>query len=138
MKIGVTGTREGFNITQMLAMISYMDSLGEGHELHHGDCTGVDIEVASIARQLGWRIICHPPILTEQQGYFGGDEIREAKGYLERDRNIVDETDLLLVAPLQNEPQSKGGTWYTCSYAKKKKSPYIIFYPDGRIEKAID
>lgn len=130
MKIGVTGTREGATDKQLKQIAEYMLSLGPGHELHHGDCKGVDVEVAAIARHLGWRIICHPPKLTEQQGFFGGDEMRELAGYLERDRRIVDETDFLLVVPLQKEWQPKGGTWYTHDYAKKKDKPLMVFWPE--------
>jgi hypothetical protein len=129
MKIGVTGTREGANEQQLLEVIKFMESLGSGHELHHGDCKGVDIQVAAVAKVLGWRIVCHPPKTTEQQGYFGGDEMREPLGYLQRDRNIVDETEILIVVPLQNEWQPKGGTWYTHDYAKKKNKPVTVFYP---------
>lgn len=130
MKIGVTGTREGANDRQLTAVIAYMESLGPGHELHHGDCQGVDVEVAAAARQLGWRIVCHPPALTEAQGHFGGDEIRRPKGYLERDRNIVDETELLIVVPKHDQWQPRGGTWYTHDYAVKKGKPLKIFYPN--------
>jgi hypothetical protein len=129
MKIGVTGTREGANDDQLLRVISFMESLGTGHELHHGDCTGVDIQIAAVAKQLGWRIVCHPPRMTETQGYFGGDEVREPLGYLQRDRNIVDQTELLLVVPLQNKWQPKGGTWYTHDYAVKKGKTVEVFYP---------
>ena len=130
MKIGVTGTREGANDRQLMAVIEFIKSLGPGHELHHGDCTGVDVEVAAAARYNGWRIVCHPPLSTETQGYFGGDEVREPKGYLQRDRNIVDETELLIVVPLQDEWQPKGGTWYTHDYAIKTGKPVKIFYPN--------
>jgi hypothetical protein len=129
MKIGVTGTREGATDHQLLAVIKFMESLGEGHEFHHGDCAGVDIQVAAVAKQLGWRIVCHPPKSTEMQGHFGGDEVRQPLGYLQRDRNIVDETEMLIVVPLQNEWQPKGGTWYTHDYAKKKNKPVTVFYP---------
>jgi len=98
-------------------------------ELHHGDCVGVDVQAAIIAKELGYKIICHPPAVSEQQGHFGGDVIRKPSGYLQRDRAIVDECDALLVVPLQMERQSKGGTWYTHDYAKKKNKPYIVLWP---------
>ena len=129
MRIGVTGTREGANDKQLKLVAEYLISLGQGHELHHGDCKGVDVEIAAIARHLGWRIVCHPPLSKETQGFYGGDEIRTPKGYLERDRQIVDETELLIVLPLQNEWQPRGGTWYTHDYAVKKGKPVKIFYP---------
>lgn len=129
LKIGVTGTREGATDAQLTAVINFMESLGAGHELHHGDCLGVDAEVAAAADQLGWRIVCHPPKTVETQAFYGGDEMREPLGYLQRDRNIVDETVMLLVVPLQNEWQPKGGTWYTHDYAVKKGKVVHIFYP---------
>lgn len=130
MKVGVTGTREGANAYQLAELRTVLTEL-KGTEFHHGDCKGVDVEAAAIAKELGYRVVCHPPKSSEQQGFFGGDEMREPLGYLQRDRNIVDATDVLLVVPLQNEWQPKGGTWYTASYAKKSKKPYIIFYPNG-------
>jgi hypothetical protein len=138
MKIGVTGTREGATIEQIDQVTEFLQlHQAEGNELHHGDCTGVDVEVAAIARELGYRIVCHPPVNAETRGFFGGDETRVPAGYLERDRAIVDATELLIVVPLQTEWQPKGGTWYTASYAKKKTKPYIIFYPDGRKESGL-
>ena len=129
MKLGVTGTREGMNDHQKKVVREHLAKFAAGTELHHGDCTGVDVEVAAIAKEFGFHIVCHPPLSKEQQGFFGGDEMREPKGYLERDRNIVDETDALIVIPLQDQWQPKGGTWYTHDYAKKKRKPVIIFYP---------
>lgn len=134
MRIGVTGTREGSNSHQLLKVIEFMESLGAGHELHHGDCSGVDIEVAAAAKELGWRIVCHPPKSTETQGHFGGDEIRQPLGYLQRDRNIVDEVEILIVVPLQNSWQPKGGTWYTHDYAVKKGKIVHVFYPGNENE----
>jgi hypothetical protein len=128
MKIGITGTREGMTPYQCDEVRKVLLE-HPASELHHGDCTGVDIEVAAIARELGYRIVCHPPRSPEQQGFFGGDEMRKPLGYLERDRNIVDETELLIVVPLQTEWQPKGGTWYTHDYAVKQDKPVIIIFP---------
>lgn len=132
MKVGVTGTREGANDVQLTAVIEYMISLGTGHELHHGDCSGVDVQVAQAAQSLGWRIVCYPPNSDETRGWFGGDEVKKPAGYLQRDRAIVDATEVLMVLPLQNEWQPKGGTWYTHDYAVKRGKPVRIFYPNGQ------
>lgn len=134
MKIGITGTREGANDAQLQSIIKFMESLGSDHELHHGDCKGVDVQVAAAAKYLGWRVVCHPPKSNKMQGYFGGDEMREPLGYLQRDRNIVNETEMLMVVPLQDEWQPTGGTWYTHDYAKKTNKPVNIFYPTVKIE----
>ena len=128
MKIGITGTREGADAYQLAELRKVLSELN-GTEFHHGDCLGVDVEAAAIARELGYRIVCHPPKSTETQGHFGGDEVKEPLGYLHRDRNIVDATDVLLVVPLQNEWQPKGGTWYTHDYAIRKGKPVSVIYP---------
>ena len=130
MKIGVTGTREGATIEQIDQVTEFLQRhQGPETEFHHGDCLGVDVEVAAIARELGYRIVCHPPVKDETRGFFGGDEVRAPAGYLERDRAIVDATELLIVVPLQTEWQPKGGTWYTHDYARKKNKPVKVFYP---------
>lgn len=129
MKIGVTGTREGATLEQIDQVTEFLQRhQGTDNEFHHGDCRGVDVQVAAIARELGYKIVCHPPLSDEQQGFFGGDIVHEPKGYLQRDRNIVDSTEVLLVVPLQTEWQPKGGTWYTHDYAVKTKKPVEVFY----------
>ena len=128
MKVGITGTREGATEYQLKELRSILAEL-KGTEFHHGDCRGVDVQAAAIAQELGYKIICHPPVLKEEQGYFGGDEIREPAGYMKRDRTIVEETDVLLVCPKQMEWQLKGGTWYTHDYAVKLGKPLSIIWP---------
>lgn len=135
MKLGVTGTREGATLKQLERVTEFLQpNQSTDNELHHGDCNGVDIEVAAIARALGYRIVCHPPANNETRGFFGGDEVRTPAGYLQRDRSIVDSTELLIVVPLQSTWQPKGGTWYTHNYAKKKGIPCVIVWPDGTTE----
>jgi len=129
MKIGITGTREGMTDWQAKEVRKVLAEL-KGTEFHHGDCNGVDVQAAAIAKELGYKIICHPPKTYETRGYFGGDEVREELGYLHRDRNIVDECDVLLVVPLQMEWQPKGGTWYTHDYAKKQDKPLSVIWPE--------
>ena len=132
MKIGITGTREGATIEQIDQVTEFLQlHQAEGNEFHHGDCRGVDVQAAAIARELGYKIVCHPPTSDEQQGFFGGDEVRKPAGYLQRDRAIVDSTEVLLVVPLQTEWQPKGGTWYTHDYAQKTGKPVQVFYPKG-------
>jgi hypothetical protein len=41
------------------------------------------------------------------------------KPYLVRDKDIVEEIDVLIAAPLETK-RKKGGTWYTIKQAKEK------------------
>lgn len=128
MKVGVTGTREGATEYQLHELRSILQEL-KGTEFHHGDCKGVDEQAAAIAKNLGYKIVCHPPEKDYLRAYFPYDETREPAGYLKRDRAIVDSVDILLVVPLHEEWQSKGGTWYTHDYAKKVGRVYNIIWP---------
>jgi len=134
-KIGVTGTRSGMTEPQKVfltnLLLQYMVIF---EELHHGDCIGVDVEVAHFFKLQGIKTVCHPPRKSELRAFHKSDEFREPEDYFKRNRNIVDETDLLLVFPYQMERQTHGGTWYTYDYAKKKNKPIILILPDGSIK----
>jgi hypothetical protein len=129
MKLGVTGTRSGMSEDQKLKVIEFLDSQAFS-ELHHGDCVGVDVEVAELAKHKGIRIVCHPPLKDELRGWFDSDQTNPPLSYFARNRNIVDQTDQLLVVPFQTSPQDNGGTWYTFDYAKKKGKPTTVIFPD--------
>ena len=132
MKIGITGTRSQLTGHQIKSIIDYLKSVFTiGSELHHGDCVGADAHVASLAKEIGYKIVCHPPMSNDLRANFESDEIRNPLSYFARNRNIVDETDFLIVAPYQNEWQSFGGTWYTHDYAVKKNKQLRIFFPDS-------
>lgn len=131
MKIGVTGTRSGMSETQIEAVHEFLQQFDPTTtELHHGDCVGVDAEVAEMAKMLGIRVVCHPPEKTELRAWFDSDETRNPLSYFARNRNIVDETDQLMVVPYQDSHQPHGGTWYTHDYAKKKGKDPVVFFPN--------
>lgn len=133
MIVGVTGTREGATEYQLRELRNILTEL-KGAEFHHGDCAGVDEQAAKIAKELGYKIVCHPPESDYLRAYFPADEMREPAGYLKRDRAIVDQCDILLVVPLHDEWQPKGGTWYTHDYAKKKNKPFNVIWPKAKDE----
>jgi hypothetical protein len=133
-KIGVTGTRSGMTPAQKDQVEYWLDIEPDGIELHHGDCVGVDAEVVDIARDEDYEIICHPPVKDDLRAFCPYNESREAKSYFARNRDIVDECDVLLVVPFQDSWQSSGGTWYTHDYAIKVGKPLVIFYPDGTVQ----
>lgn len=128
MKVGITGTRSGMTAEQKFLVQGFLASV-QGTELHHGDCVGADAEVAIMAQELGYRIVCHPPEKADLRAWVPADEMRDAFSYFRRNRNIVDECDVLLVVPYQNSHQTEGGTWYTFDYAIKKSVRTEIIWP---------
>lgn len=132
MKIGITGTRSGLTDFQKRNIELFLKKSWQPNaELHHGDCVGADAEVAAVAKNLGYIIVCHPPVKDELRAMFPSHHTENPLSYFARNRNIVDRTDHLIVAPYQNQWQPNGGTWYTHDYAEKKGKPVTIFYPDS-------
>lgn len=131
-KIGVTGTRSGMTNEQYFELRNFLNECDyRDLEFHHGDCIGVDEQAAKVAESVGARIVCHPPEKDELRAFFTSHEIREPKSYFARNRNIVDEVDLLIVIPYQETRQDRGGTWYTYDYAKKKDRKIMLITPKG-------
>lgn len=136
MKIGFTGTQQGMKASQAGKIYSlindyFHENLIYNSEFHHGDCYGADAQAHNIAKTFKLYIIIHPPIKTIKRAYCDGDIILEPKEYLNRNKDIVRASDLLLATPNEFTEQIRSGTWSTIRFARKLKKQIIIVYPDG-------
>lgn len=156
MKVGFTGTREGLTHEQYdqfgigRIVLSFKPT-----EFHHGACVGADHYAAceiDMSRDDaavvfsrgadtygGWdgvcKIVAHPSNLkaaTSELAISISDEVREPKPPLDRNRDIVDSTDILIACPKGPE-ERRSGTWSTIRRARKLGRRIIIIYPDGSI-----
>jgi len=134
--IGFTGTQNGMTNHQQYHVhrilrehipLEYNEK--KNHYFHHGDCVGSDEEAAKIARDLGYTIVCHPPIDPKKRAYFPSDEYREEKPYLERNHDIVDESAIMLATPNEATEQLRSGTWATVRYARKSGCKLEVIQP---------
>lgn len=151
-KIGFTGSRKGMTQKQVAELLKLI-VFNHPFELHHGDCVGADAKAHkyySTYPEPGKRIVIHPPINDELRAYCHLDKIiddtiikvREEKHYLDRNRDIVDETDFLLAFPNGSDrsygragKSRQGGTWYTIRYARSINKPVTIVYLNGNIDR---
>jgi len=129
MKVGITGTRWGTTYQRRKTL----DRLLEGvTELHHGNCVGADEEAHTIAESRGIHVVMHP---VRSDGLFVAhkmaDEVREAKGHLARNRDIVAECDKVIALPQHNREQYRSGTWYTIRHALRTMKPVTVVLPSG-------
>lgn len=139
--IGVTGTREGITADQQAifdkAIGQYVLDYHGSHSVnfHHGCHIGADMQAAIIVNDYNINIIAHPPIEDDCVGVYQGisSEILEPLPYVERDRKIVDVSDLMFVFPKDFDLDNNSGTVTTYKYALQQNKPYIIIYPDGTI-----
>lgn len=132
MKIGFTGTQKGMTKEQKEEFSKYILGV-DITEFHHGDCIGADEEAHKIVNDAfeSVVIITHPPIEDKKRSFVYGVTARKAKPYLERNKDIVNETDMLIACPKSDKEELRSGTWSTIRYAKMMGKRMIIIYPDG-------
>ena len=131
----MTGSRNGMTVKQKTMFVNFLWKYSVT-TLHHGDCIGADDDSDTLAREHGASLVIHPPIKDDLRAWNtcrDEDEMREEKGYFARNRDIVDETNILVGFP-GTFSETKGGTWYTINYGKKQNKTVYIIWPDGRLE----
>jgi hypothetical protein len=134
MKVGFTGTQSGMSRHQAAQLIDNLVAL-ECTEFHHGDCIGADNQADVLARNIVGRIVVHPPTNDSKRAFTtrkAGTVVRPPKPYLERNHDIVDETDVLIATPRDERVEElRSGTWATVRYARKQGKRVIIL-PRGK------
>jgi hypothetical protein len=111
---------------------------------HHGDCLGADEKGAELAKLVGYYIVSHPPEDEKYRAFADSHEEWKEKPYLERNRDIVDNSDIIISVPRKvvtlkeilncKNGTLRGGTYYTTRYALKSKKDVIMILPNGYFE----
>lgn len=132
LKVGFTGTQFGMSEEQKKSfdeIISDFFDKYEKIEFHHGDCIGSDKDAHEILNKFYYNnyiVIIHPPKTSTKRAFCLGNIILDTKDYIQRNHDIVDSTEILIVAPKTNREELRSGTWSTWRYAKKKKKEIIL------------
>jgi hypothetical protein len=139
MKIGFTGNRKGFTFAQNKTMGKLFTSLSAQkiEEAHHGDCVGSDLDFHFFVRnnlKKNVKIVVHPPCNSTLRAFCPGDKILDQKDYLVRNKDIVEQSDLIIATPAESKEKLRSGTWSTIRTARKYKKPLIIVFPDGKMQ----
>lgn len=128
VSIGFTGTQVGMTAKQKQEIQEFLEYQNYCI-FRHGDCIGADCQAHHIADKLGYRIIIHPPNNPNKRAFCTGSQtsILLHKPYLDRNHDIVDNSDILIACPKENTEQLRSETWATIRYARKKgKQVYLI------------
>jgi len=150
MRIGFTGTQKGMTNWQA-EELKKLFILKNCSEFIFGDCVGSDVEAANIAFSCNIRIFTIRPALvatnkrawwynpdkdiTRENGQFllypSGMRIRwmPAKKPLERNKDIVENCELMLATPKEFEHTLRSGTWATIRYSWKTKRDITTIPP---------
>jgi len=138
--IAVTGTKEGLTSPQRGSLFRASVAItklcpNSRMSLHHGDCIGADAEMHDIAKELGWHVEIHPPILNKYRALCKDADIIHAEyDYLTRNRHLVDAAPILFSCPKEMHEELRSGTWAATRYARKKHKKIYTFWPDGKVD----
>lgn len=140
LRIGFTGTQEGMSIAQLSTFYDWFPK--SASQFHHGDCVGADENADGIVRMIApdTTIVIHPPSDSKKRAFCPKntprtgtiDIVHPVKPYLDRNKDIVDDTRYLIATPKGPE-ELRSGTWSTIRYARKLGRPIMIIYPDGTV-----
>jgi len=137
MKIGFTGTRTGTTPEQHARLCRVVQELAPT-EWHHGCCIGADSESVDVVWEYAKsaKIVAHPPEKKGKMSYEAlhiSHEKRKPRPYLERNRDIVNEVEVLVACPDGEDEELWSGTWATIRAARKKGIRIVIIWPDGNV-----
>lgn len=146
--LGVSSTRDHVPYDQRIAIrrqvISLIDQTVESISpfaiiAHHGDRVNGDAYFHTVLSEIKGRIStpilieAHPHTVRRYRAFCSADYVHETRSVLKAQQDIVDHSQLILVAPNSFKRVPYGETWYTVECAEKKNIPVIIIYPDGRV-----
>ena len=133
--IGFTGSRNGMSPMQKAAvrgaLAKFIAKLGPGAVGLHGDCVGADAGFDSLCVELGIDRMCRPSSLAYARAYTGAREIGMPKHPLIRNREIVNDSVVIIGAPHSYKEVLRSGTWATLRYARNVGRTIQIIAPDG-------
>lgn len=143
--IGFTGTQEDSTHAQSRTTfdwLAYLRYKHKGARVHHGDCVGADATLHRQARAMGISRIIHPSNIdakrafshrsdAEWPGQAAKTTILDALPPLDRNKNIVDRSGILLAHPKSDREEQRSGTWSTVRYARRIGRHIIVIWPNG-------
>lgn len=132
MSVGFSGTRSGMSLAQIRGFHSLIQEAPLGDWFHHGDDLGSDSQAHDISKEYGLKVHVHPPENDAHRAFKVGDKSSYPEPYLVRNKDIVNETEVLVATP-DGEERTRSGTWQCIRYARKLKRPIYIILPSGEI-----
>ena len=130
IKIGFTGTRHGMSDEQKKEFKKIVTTK-ECEEFHHGMCVGSDEQAHEIAKKEKLKIVGHPPTFKKFMASCLCDITKKPFDYLKRNKEIVDDSDIMIATPDTKE-KVRSGTWSTIRYARKQDKRIYIIHKNGR------
>lgn len=136
--IGFTGTREGWTADQARQFVRFMR--GYIGEFHNGYAEGADEDsLRTVDRMGGYDLHIHPPKVKKFIAHYVPKHSQviwhEEAGFLERDRQIVVASEVMVATPGGFKEIARGsGTWATIRITRAELRPLCIIFPSGEVK----
>lgn len=138
MRLGFTGSSKPIPETQDAALAWEMAGLLGYTEGHHGDCLNADERFDHWCEVLGIERHVHPGHNASNESpmraWCKAEVVLPSRPYLHRNRDIVDNADLLIACPSGAEVR-RSGVWSTVRYARSRELPVTIIWPTGEVNR---
>ena len=134
MRVGFVGTGKHLTNEQLVEVHMLLGDLQSGGatQATHGMNPGADEQFHDQAKGFGYFTIRGE---VKQSAKCECDLVMPVKPFLDRNANIVQESDVVIVTPKESEERTTdvgwSSTWMTVQYARKAKKPLVILWPDG-------
>jgi hypothetical protein len=135
--LGFTGTRFGMSDAQLNTVRTLVTDLANSFgpiSVHHGDCVGADEEFHYMCMSMGLNITQvykHSPSDPKLRAYCQGGIQETPVPYEQRNHAIVDASMFVIAAPLEEQPQARGGTWQVIRFSMDRGNLWRIVFPSG-------
>lgn len=139
-RVGFTGSRTSVTMEQLETLYKLLEQVVP-FEGHHGDCIGSDVDFHRAASQNSQPVVIHPPLDEKHRAYcfevcFSPltPKVLAPKEFLERNKDIVHATTMLIATPDSPKEKLRSGTWSTIRYARKLGKKVHVILPDGTLQ----
>jgi len=139
MIVGFTGSRHGMFYEQQQFVEKFLiENRIKITQCRHGECVGADEQFHLLVEEIiGSHVLhLHPPYKKDLRSTLCQNYAVKYQplGYLARDRQIVNCSDILIGTPVDAfAANPRSGTWYTLNFAKSVGTNTITIMPDGEI-----
>jgi hypothetical protein len=130
MIVGFTGTQIGMSTYQKAAVRQLLINLKPEYAVH-GDCVGADAQFHGICKSLGIKIVIYPPLDPKKRAFCEAFMIHPEDAYLERNKKIVNASDIMIATPKSEDEELRSGTWSTVRYTRKTGKKIYIIDPEN-------
>jgi hypothetical protein len=136
--LGFTGTQSGMTPKQKAFVGGWLDAAADNMErgqevvAHHGMCVGADEQFHRMCINRGIPIVMHPGDDPNKRGICVGEaEILPSKDNLERNKDIVRASTMMIATPKEMTEKRRSGTWMTIRYARDRGTTITVVLSNG-------